>query len=193
MKLIEEIKRYRPCCEQEERDQAVMLAFLAAHDDAFSRGNLIAHMTASAWVVNPARDKVLMVYHRLYDSWAWTGGHADGETDLLSVALRECREETGVEHVRPVSGDIYSLEILTVEGHEKRGQYVPSHLHLNLTYLLEADERDSLQICEAENSGVRWFSLTEALTAPSEPWMVERIYRKLNAKLPAALDTAARA
>ena len=184
MKLIDEIKSYRPCCEQEERDRAVMLAFLAAHDDAFSRENLVAHMTASAWVVNPARDRVLMVYHRLYDSWAWTGGHADGETDLLSVALRECREETGVRHVRPVTEAIYSLEILTVDGHKKRGQYVPSHLHLNVTYLLEADERDSLQICEAENSGVRWFSLTEALTAPSEPWMVERIYRKLNAKLP---------
>ena len=186
MKLLEQIHNYAPCCEQEERDQAVMLAFLAAHDDAFSRENLIAHMTASAWVVNPARDKVLMVYHRLYDSWAWTGGHADGETDLLSVALRECREETGVEHVRAVSEEIYSLEILTVDGHEKRGQYVPSHLHLNVTYLLEADEHDSLQVCEAENSGVRWFSLTDALTAPSEPWMVERIYRKLNAKIPHA-------
>ena len=186
MKLIEEIKRYRPCCEQEERDKAVILAFLDAHGDAFLRENLVAHMTASAWVVNPARDKVLMVYHRLYDSWAWTGGHADGETDLLAVALRECREETGVEHVRPVSGEIYSLEILTVDGHEKRGQYVPSHLHLNLTYLLEADEHDALQICEAENSGVRWFSLDEALTAPSEPWMIERVYRKLNAKIPRA-------
>ena len=186
MKLIDEIKAYRPCCEQEELDKAVTLAFLDAHEDAFLRTNLVAHMTASAWVVNPARDKVLMVYHRLYDSWAWTGGHADGETDLLSVALRECREETGVEHVRPVSEEIYSLEILTVEGHEKRGQYVPSHLHLNLTYLLEADERDSLQVCEAENSGVRWFSLEEALTAPSEPWMVERVYRKLNDKLPRA-------
>lgn len=183
MNLIEEIKRYRPCCEQEERDKAVILAFLAAHDDAFLRENRVAHMTASAWVVNPARDKVLMVYHKLYDSWAWTGGHADGETDLLTVALRECREETGVEHVRAVSEDIYSLEILTVDGHEKRGQYVPSHLHLNLTWLLEADERDALQVCEAENSGVRWFSLEESLTAPSEPWMVERIYRKLNAKL----------
>ena len=186
MNLIEQIEAYRPCCEQEERDKAVILAFLAAHEDAFLRTNLVAHMTASAWVVNPVRDRVLMVYHRLYDSWAWTGGHADGETDLLSVALRECREETGVQHVRPVSAEIYSLEILTVEGHEKRGQYVPSHLHLNLTYLLEADERDSLQICAAENSGVRWFSLQEALTAPSEPWMVERVYKKLNAKLPDA-------
>ncbi len=186
MKLIEEIKDYQPSCEQEERDKAVILAFLDAHDDAFQRENLVAHMTASAWVVNPARDKVLMVYHKLYDSWAWTGGHADGETDLLSVALRECREETGVQHVRPVSEEIYSLEILTVEGHEKRGQYVPSHLHLNLTYLLEADDADNLQICEAENSGVRWFSLDDALTAPSEPWMIERVYRKLNAKIPRA-------
>ena len=186
MKLIDDIKRYRPCCEQEERDKAVTLAFLDANEDAFLRENLVAHMTASAWVVNPARNKVLMVYHRLYDSWAWTGGHADGETDLLSVALRECREETGVEHVRPVSEDIYSLEILTVDGHEKHGQYVPSHLHLNVTYLLEADESDRVQICEAENSGVRWFSLEEALTAPSEPWMIERVYRKLNAKIPHA-------
>ena len=186
MKLIDEIKAYQPCCEQEERDKAVILAFLDAYDDAFLRENLVAHMTASAWVVNPARDKVLMVYHKLYDSWAWTGGHADGETDLLSVALRECREETGVQHVRPVSEEIYSMEILTVDGHEKRGQYVPSHLHLNLTYLLEADDADSLQVCEAENSGVRWFSLDDALTAPSEPWMIERVYRKLNAKIPHA-------
>ena len=183
MKLIEDILDYSPDCVQEERDKAVILSFLAAHEDAFSRSNLVAHMTGSAWVVNPARDKVLMVYHRLYDSWAWTGGHADGERDLLSVALRECREETGVTHVRPVSGAIYSLEILTVEGHEKRGIYVPSHLHLNLTYLLEADEGDSLRVCEAENSGVRWFSLADSLTAPSEPWMVERVYRKLNRKL----------
>ena len=186
MKLIDEIKAYQPCCEQEERDKAVILAFLDVYDDAFLRENLVAHMTASAWVVNPARDKVLMVYHKLYDSWAWTGGHADGETDLLSVALRECREETGVQHVRPVTEEIYSLEILTVDGHEKRGQYVPSHLHLNLTYLLEADDADGLQVCEAENSGVRWFSLDDALTAPSEPWMIERVYRKLNAKIPCA-------
>ena len=127
-----------------------------------------------------------MAYHNIYKSWAWTGGHADGETDLLSVALRECREETGVRHVRPVTEEIYSLEILPVEGHEKRGQYVPSHLHLNLTWLLEADEHDALQVCEAENSGVRWFALDEALAAPSEPWMVARVYRKLNGKLPEA-------
>ena len=183
MKIVEEIKKYRPCNAQEQRDQALILDFLEKNGDAFLRSNLLAHMTASSWIVNPERTKTLMVYHNLYDSWSWTGGHADGETDLLSVALREAREETGIEHVRPLSPEIFSLEVLTVDGHEKRGEYVPSHLHMNVTYLLEAEESDTLRICKEENSGVAWFTLEEALKASSEPWFVERIYKKLNNKL----------
>ena len=183
MGIYEQIKAYRPWNEQERQDQAVMLAFLEKNPDAFYRTNLLAHMTASAWVVNPQRSKALMVYHRLYDSWSWTGGHADGEEDLLAVALREVREETGVQRLRPVTEEIYSLEVLTVDGHEKHGRYVPSHLHLNVTYLLEAEEDQPLRVCEAENSGVAWFSLADALSASTEPWFVERIYKKLNEKL----------
>ena len=183
MKIVEEIKKYRPCNAQEQRDQAVILDFLEKNGDAFLRSNLLAHMTASSWIVNPERTKTLMVYHNIYDSWSWTGGHADGETDLLSVALREAREETGIEHVRPLSPEIFSLEVLTVDGHEKRGEYVPSHLHMNVTYLLEAEESDTLHICREENSGVAWFTLEEALKASTEPWFVERIYKKLNGKL----------
>ena len=108
---------------------------------------------------------------------------AESLSDLLAVALREVREETGVQRLRPVTEDIYSLEVLTVDGHEKHGKYVPSHLHLNLTYLLEAEEDQPLRVCEAENSGVAWFSLADALSASTEPWFVERIYKKLNEKL----------
>ena len=183
MGIYEQIKAYRPWNEQERQDQALILAFLERNPDALYRSNLLAHMTASAWVVNPQRSKALMVYHRLYDSWSWAGGHADGEEDLLAVALREVREETGVQRLRPWTEHIYSLEVLTVDGHEKHGKYVPSHLHLNLTYLLEAEENQPLRVCEAENSGVAWFSLTDALSASTEPWFVERIYNKLNEKL----------
>ena len=183
MKIVEEIKAYAPCCEQEARDKAVILDYLAKNPDAFYRSDPIAHMTASAWIVNRERTKVLMVYHRIYDSWSWTGGHADGEKDLLAVALREAREETGLRTVRAVSEKIYSLEVLTVDGHEKRGEYVASHLHLNVTYLLEADESEELRVCEEENSGVKWFTLDAALAASTEPWFVERIYKKLNDKL----------
>ena len=82
-----------------------------------------------------------------------------------------------------LAGEIFSLETLTVDGHEKRGKYVPSHLHLNLTYLLEADETEPLTVCEDENKGVAWFSLDDALKASTEPWFVKRIYGKLNEKL----------
>lgn len=181
--LTEKIRGYLPYNEQEASDRNVILAFLEENENAFERENLIAHMTASAWVVNRDRTKVLMVYHKIYDSWSWTGGHADGETDLLAVALREVNEETGVEHVTSISEEIYSLEVLTVDGHEKRGRYVPSHLHLNLTYLLEADETEPLKVCEDENKGVAWFTLDDALKASSEPWFVKRIYGKLNEKL----------
>ncbi len=77
----------------------------------------------------------------------------------------------------------FSIEILTVDGHVKRGSYVPSHLHLNVTYLLEADEDEVLRVKPDENSGVKWFSLEAALEASTEAWMVERVYRKLNEKL----------
>lgn len=187
MSIYEEIARYQPFNEQEARDKALILRFLEQNEDAFLRENRIAHMTASAWVVNPGRDKVLMVYHKIYDSWSWTGGHADGEENLLAVALREVTEETGVTHVRPVSRDIFSLETVTVDGHEKRGEYVSSHLHLNVTYLLEADDTEPLRICEDENKGVAWFSLEGALAASTEPWFVKRIYGKLNEKLKTTL------
>lgn len=183
MSLIAQIEAYHPWNEQEKRDKGELLRRLKSGEELLSRENLSAHLTASAWVVSPDRKRVLMAYHNLYDSWSWLGGHADGEEDLLAVAIREVREESGVRAVRPVSTEIYSLEILTVEGHEKRGSYVPSHLHLNLTYLLEADPGEALSCKPDENSKVGWFGLEEAVAASSEPWFRERIYSKLNAKL----------
>lgn len=183
--IREALAAYQPWNEQEAQDRDFILAFLAGNPDAFSRENRAAHMTASAWVVNPARDRVLMVYHKIYNSWSWTGGHADGDEDLAAVALREVREETGVRSARLLSDEIFSVEVLTVDGHEKRGTYVSSHLHLNVTYLIEADDADALTVCEEENAGVAWFTLDGALKASSEPWFVARIYRKLNDKLAA--------
>ena len=156
MSLKEDLLAYQPFNEQEEKDREVMLALLDNQPDIFERKNRVAHFTASAWLVNQAHDKVLMIYHNIYHSWAWTGGHADGDQDLLHVALKEAREETGITNLKPVSEGIFSLEMLTVDGHVKRGEYVSSHLHANVTYLLEADETDTLHIKPDENSGVRW-------------------------------------
>ena len=176
MSILEDIRAFVPGCEQEQRDREAMLEFLAVHEDAFLRKNLTAHMTASAWVLSRDRRRVVMVYHNLYRSWSWTGGHADGDRDLLAVAMREVTE------------GIFSLECLTVDGHEKRGQYVPSHIHMNVTYLLAAED-DALREKPDENSGVAWFTPEEALAASTEPWMVQRVYRKLADRAAAYMKT----
>ena len=178
MDIIQEIKNFVPLCPQEQRDKAGILRFLAGHPDAFERENLTAHMTASAWVLSPDRRQVVMVYHNIYHSWSWTGGHADGDRDLLAVAMREVTEETGLRQLELLHPGIFSLECLTVDGHEKRGQYVPSHIHMNVTYLLGARDRELRQKPD-ENSGVAWFTPEEALKASTEPWMVRRVYSKL--------------
>lgn len=183
MVLRKQIEAYQPFNEQEERDKELILEYMAENPNIFLRESRLAHMTASAWIVNKERTKILMAYHNIYNSWSWLGGHADGETDLLKVALREAREESGLRNVRPVSEDIYSLESLTVDGHIKKGKYVSSHLHLNVTFLLEADEEDSLSVKPDENSGVAWFGLEEAIEASTEEWFRENVYAKLNEKL----------
>lgn len=183
MSLAGQLTAFVPFNEQEARDRELLLGYLRREPEVLTRKNPLAHFTASAWVVNPAHTRVLMAYHNIYRSWSWLGGHADGESDLLAVALREVREESGIRSARPVSRDIFSVEALTVDGHEKRGAYVSSHLHLNVTYLLEADEEEALSIKPDENSGVRWFTLEESETVPSEPWFCARVYRKLNEKL----------
>ena len=176
--MLDAIRAFVPGCEQEERDREVMLHFLATNPDAYLRSNTMAHMTASAWVLSPDAKQVVMVYHNIYHSWSWTGGHADGQRDLLAVAIREVQEETGLQDVRCIYPGIFSLECLTVDGHEKRGEYVPSHIHHNVTYLLQAGDW-GLRDKPDENSGVAWFTPDEALAASTEPWMTQRIYRKL--------------
>ncbi|MBE5980401.1 MAG: NUDIX domain-containing protein [Paenibacillaceae bacterium] len=181
--LKKELEEFVPINKQEEADKKLILKCLSEGDQIFFRENEEAHLSASGWVVNQTMDRVLMAYHNIYHSWAWTGGHADGVKDLLSVAMREAREETGIKTVTPVMDQIFSLEVLTVDGHEKKGVYVPSHLHLNVTYLLKGDDREEIRNKVDENSKVGWFSLNDCLEAVNEPWMKERIYKKLIEKM----------
>ena len=182
-KLRNEIENYEPYNEQEEKDKSTMLKYIDTFDDVLTRQNEFGHFTASSWVLNKERTKVLMIYHNIYQSWAWTGGHADGESNLLNVALREVREETGIKHVRPIQKNPFSLEIICVNGHVKRGKYVSSHVHLNVTYLLEADESETLKIKEDENSGVRWVDIDKAIELSKEDWIRFNIYQKLNDRI----------
>ena len=187
MNLKEQIKEYNPYNEQEKVDKELMLEYIETFSDVLTRKNRMCHFTASNWIVNKERTKVLMVYHNIYKSWAWTGGHVDGESDLLQVALREAKEETGLQNLKVLSNGLYGIQVLTVNSHIKRGEFVPSHLHLDGCFLLEADEKEQLRIKQDENSGVKWVNICEAVNITNEKQM-EPIYKKLNEKLKAYVD-----
>jgi len=182
MNWIDSIKNYTASNEQEKKDKAIIIKCLEMFDDIFTRDNEIVHITSSAFVVNKNRDKALMVHHNIFNSWSWTGGHADGDEDLLYVAIKEVKEETGIKNIQTVSEDILSLDILPVFGHEKRGKYVAPHLHLSVAYLLESDENEPLFIKPDENSNVQWIPFEEIDTYSNEPHMTE-IYKKIISKI----------
>ena len=181
-KLYKQISEYKPYDEREKEDKEVMLKFIENNEDVLTRDNKIAHFTASAWITNKEKTKVLMIYHNIYDSWAWVGGHADGDEDLYHVVVKEIEEETGLTNIKPLVNGIYGLNIVTVDNHIKRGKIVNSHLHLDVEYVFEADENDNIRIKEDENSGIKWIDINEVNNYTSEEKM-KPIYSSLNKKL----------
>lgn len=182
MNWIKEIKEYKPYNDQESTDKEAILYSIDNFNNLLTRENPLAHITSSGYIVNKDKTKVLMIYHNIYNSWSWTGGHADGDADLLYVAIKEAKEETGVKNIKALDSKIFSLDVLPVPAHIKRGKFVSSHLHLSVAYLLEADENDELIIKEDENSGVKWIPIDEVGIYSTEPDMI-KLYEKFNQKI----------
>ena len=168
-----EIVRFSPKDGREERERAMMLELIAQYGDGIlTRDNDFAHMTASSIIVSRDRKRTLMAFHKIYNSWAWTGGHADGESDFEAIARREAQEETGITDLVLLGNGPASIEILPVWAHVKRGKHVGSHLHLNVSYLFEADESLPLRIAQDENSAVGWIEVDKLSENVSEPPML---------------------
>lgn len=180
--LYEQIKNYSPVNKQEENDKKLMLKSLEEFDDVLTRDNEMFHFTTSAWVVNHDRSKVLMIYHNIYNSWAWIGGHADGNPKLVEVAKKEVEEETGVSNLKLLVDGVFGLSILGVTPHVKRGKYVSAHLHYDLEFLFEASEDEGLRIAPNENSNVGWIDVSTLFDEVNEEHM-KPIYKKLTDKV----------
>ncbi len=183
MNYIDEIINYNPINAQEIEDKKLILDLYDKYkDELLYRECKVAHMSASAWITNKDKTKVLMNYHNLYQNWGWLGGHADGGNDMLKVIIKEIYEESGLKDIKLLYDNIISLEILPVSYHIKKGSFVSSHLHLNVTYLFETDDTLSLTINPSENSGLKWVLIEDSINETKEEIM-KPIYKKLNDRI----------
>ncbi len=164
MNLRNEIENYIPFDIEEEKIKEHLLKWIDEFDDVLTRNNEFGHFTSSAFVVNKDRTRMLAVYHNIYDAWIFPGGHADGEGDLLSVAVREVEEETGVKP-KILDNSIFAISASPIVGHVKRGKYIPAHTHLDVIYLLEADDKEQLTFRKDESKGVKWITFEEATSS----------------------------
>jgi 8-oxo-dGTP pyrophosphatase MutT (NUDIX family) len=152
--LLETLRSYRGIDEADTERAKEIAEFVQREAACAERSLRGGHLTGSAWVVNREGDKVLLLHHRKLRKWLQPGGHADGEMNLLAVALREAREESGLVTLAPVSTAIFDVDIHAIPA---RGDE-PEHLHYDLRFAIVADEDERLRINEESNS-LLWMPL----------------------------------
>ncbi len=161
--LKEELEKFEPFNEQELNDKIAMLTFINSFDDVLTRNNILGHFTGSAFVVNEDFTKTLLVHHNILKGFIYPGGHADGETNLLGVAVREVEEET-VLKVKPYTKDLFAIMAIPTPGHFKKGKYVSAHTHFDFLYLVMAKNEDmnKIRVLPSENSEIKWVNLDDS-------------------------------
>jgi 8-oxo-dGTP pyrophosphatase MutT (NUDIX family) len=148
-----------------------MHAFVAEFDDCFRRSLLIGHVTSSCWIVDPEHGRALLAWHKRLNRWLQMGGHVEPEDPtLLESALREAREESGLRSVRPVSPDIFDVDIHAIPARKSE----PEHLHYDVRFLFEADPTEPL-IVSAESRAVSWVPLPEVAARNPDPSMIRMV------------------
>ena len=157
MNYLEQLIKNYAQANPEEKAPHDMLKFLDDETSYFSRNSYNGHFTGSAWIVSPDRSSILMTHHKKLGKWIQLGGHADGENDLLNVALREAKEESGIQQFKVLSGKIFDLDIHEIPKHN----FEPVHLHYDIRFLLEADPTGEAVIVSDESHDVTWIPLAD--------------------------------
>ncbi len=156
-----------------EREMCARIArFVADHDDCFERSLLIGHVTGSAWVLDTSHTHTLLTHHRKLDKWLQLGGHADGEPDVLRVALREAMEESGLTGIRPASESIFDVDIHLIPA--RGGE--PGHFHYDVRFLFTAGRGEPLKLSN-ESKALAWVELGRVDQLTQEESML-RMVRK---------------
>lgn len=194
--MIEAFRRYRDQWQGESAVVAHFERFLHAHTDAFERSNRVGHFTGSAWLVSADGERVLLMHHRKLDRWLQPGGHADGDTDLARVALREAQEETGLTGLQ-VEGSIFDIDRHRIAGHIPvacpdgpaspsvfaPGEHSPArrdepeHWHYDVRYVVRAGANERFTVNQ-ESRALAWRAVTEVVADESLDASLRRMAHK---------------
>ena len=164
--LCEQLLSYIARTPERAQTAGQLLEFVLQTPDCFERSHSAGHITGSAWLVNPGGNKALLTLHRKLKLWVQPGGHADGDPDVLRVALREAQEESGIGGLRALSANIYDIDIHVIPARPLTGE--PEHLHYDVRYLLQAPHEQ--YAISDESDALGWFDEQELnhLTPPAD-------------------------
>jgi len=171
-KLIQLLTEYIPSAQEEKEAKERMLAFAHQHEDCFERSLEIGHFTASAWLLNKDKSKVLLMLHAKFNVWCQLGGHCDGDHDVLSIAVKEAQEESGIQNIVPVSEKIFDLDIHRIPANKKEKE----HDHYDVRFLLQVTSNEQF-IQNRESKELRWIAKNRD-ELPTDSLFVVRMFNK---------------
>ncbi len=156
--LLDLLATYQPLDDLEAASHTRIVNFVQRHTDCFERSCAPGHVTASAWLLHPHQPLVLLTHHRKLRRWLQPGGHADGDTDVVAVALREAREESGIDDIQPIHATIFDVDVHTIPARADE----PAHDHFDVRFLLRVTSDPAFAV-SAESLDLGWFTATQLL------------------------------
>ncbi len=171
--LINKVNEYLIDYPEEDKKIGKVLNFISNYDNCFARNNWYGHFTGSAWVVDTTRTQILMTKHIQLNMWLQLGGHAEGNSDLLSVAIKEAKEESGLDNFKILSDKIFDLDIHQIPVLGK----TPSHLHFDVRYILEAKHEDHRLIVSDESHEIAWINKDDVTNKNPEESITRMLHK----------------
>ena len=171
-KLIQMLEDYKSDFQEENVFKKQMIVFIKKYDNCFERSLEIGHITASAWILNKDQTKALLMHHAKLDKWFQLGGHCDGNSNVLEVAIKEAQEESGIINIGPVSQDIFDIDIHLIPDNKKE----KAHYHYDVRFLLQvaSDEKTNQN---GESKELKWISQNK-VDLPTDNPSVVRMFNK---------------
>ena len=174
-KLDNKLRVYLNLYPDEKKTIKMMIGFLQENPNCFERENLKGHFTGSAWGIDDTHSWILMTHHRQLDLWVQPGGHADGNENLLEVAINETKEETGLTQFKIISEEIFDLDIHEVPQYKN----IPKHFHYDIRFLLETNRNPNDIKISKESFDVAWIHKSAVLQKNNDS-SIKRMLNKIS-------------